>query len=158
MANQQLKEEIKATAEARKLREIGDKIHQGNKLQHLEIVDYTSMDGNHYEGKILFKKVSVMDAMRIGGIKNNLLKDAGVTDLRLLDPGINVMSTIVSTLDVVMVKRPEWIKNPKEVTDIDLLYHVYDLYEKWQDSFRSPNKTTPEANSTASESAETMAD
>lgn len=113
-------------------------VNIGGALTHSVDIDYTSEFGNHYTGKVVFKKVNMKDIMRMGAIKSEILREAGVRDSRLVDNSVLFMATVLSTLQVVAVQRPAWLLKPENVEEADVLYHVYDKYEEWENSFRKP--------------------
>lgn len=129
---------------------LADQVALGNKLFHTETIDYTTSEGHHYVGDIVFKKPDILTMMKAGGIKSQLLLKAGVNNAEekaLLDPIVLTMLTVISSLEVVMVKRPDWIEDPTKVGESELLYHVYDRYLTWQDVFRPTGKNSSEGNS-----------
>lgn len=138
-------------AEVRRTMELHKKSQAGAELKEGEYIDYESQEGNLYQGTVLFKKPSMQDFMRMGGIKSEILRSAGVKDLSLLDPTIDFMAHVISTLEIVLHKRPEWLLKIGEVKESDLLYHVYGRYQTWADSFRKPvpTRTTENSETTA---------
>ncbi len=129
----------------------------GAELKEGEMLDYESQEGNHYTGVIVFKKPSMSDIMRMGAIKSEILRESGVRDIRFVDGDISFMATAISTLEVVMYKRPECLLNLREITEADLLFHVYGLYEVWEAAFRKDFRNTS-ANDRATAAGEKAVD
>lgn len=159
MANEQVKNEILRTVKNSTIEAVGSQALLGNKLTTTISVDFTSMEGNRYVGDITFKKPDVMTMLKAGAIKAQILKEAGITDMTLVDPIVSTMATVIASLDVVLVgSRPDWVKDIKKVGESELLYHIYDLYMEWQDSFRKTISEEPEGNSGATSPEEAVAD
>ena len=145
MADPRIREEILRTAEKAALESkapavLGEKINLGNRLTHEEYVDYYSeMLDKNYEGYVTFKRPGVMETMKIGGMKSEILREAGVRDIRLVDTSAHYYAGILATMQVVVTKAPSWLpKDLKTFNDFDLLAHLFLLYETWLDSFRKP--------------------
>lgn len=148
---------VRKMMEEEKLKNLTDEVNQGGDAENVVTIDYTSDEGLHYEGKILFKRPTVMEVMKMGGRKSEILRNAGVTDLTLVDPSIRMMAQSIATLEVVVVKCPEWLLNLEEVTDLDMLFHIYGRYEGWENSFRLRNIAKQAGNGEASERQEDVA-
>lgn len=131
-------------AKVRELMEKSKQINLGSQMTGQVHIDYTSQYGTHYEGIVVFKRPSMQDYMKMGALKAQYLGAYGVVDARLVDTTIKFMAQVMSTLKVVIVKAPEWLigKSGKidveSVVEPDLLYHLYEKYEEWEDSFRKP--------------------
>lgn len=123
--------------ELRNMQEATEEVKLGAEATNTVIIDYVSEYGNHYKGAIVFKRPSVMEFMKMGGIKSEILRLNGVQDLKLVDAGVKYMAQVMATLKTVAVKRPEWLINIDNVKDTDLLFHVYEQYTAWEDSFRT---------------------
>lgn len=119
-------------------------------------IDYTSLEGNQYQGVVVFKKPNMGDYMRMGAIKADYLKKAGVTDLSLVDKSVQFMAHAMATLTVVAIKRPAWLLKLEEVTEPDVIYHVFAKYEEWEDSFRKRVSGVASADSEDSEGTEAL--
>jgi hypothetical protein len=128
-----------------------EQVNQGAEAQAGVPINYTSDYGKQYTGNVVFKRPSVMDFMKMGGIKSEILRTAGVKDVALVDGGVKFMAQVIATLKTVIVKSPEWLVNIDGVKDTDLLFHVYGKYEEWEDSFRPK----PSANTTQGDSKPT---
>lgn len=135
LGNEEAMDEVRRTMEAHK------KAVAGSELKEGEYIDFISTEGNVYEGTVVFKKPSMADFMRMGAIKSEILRRAGVKELALLDPTVDFMAHVLSTLEVVLFKRPEWLLKLEQVNESDVLYHVYGRYQTWADSFRQPVPT-----------------
>jgi hypothetical protein len=113
-------------------------VAQGGELTHSVPVDFTSSEGRNYKGTVVFGKPTAMDVMKMGGLKSEFLRLGGAKDAQLVDQGIKFLAHVMATLSVVLQKRPEWLADVTKVSDLDLLYHVHDLYEEWESQFRKP--------------------
>jgi hypothetical protein len=137
--------EIKAAMAAK---EKADQVNTGDKARYIVPIDFTSLEsGAHYKGKIEFKRPNVFEGMKMGGLKTQILKDAGIVDRELADDGVMFMATAMATLKVVVVRCPEWFIDIEKVADSDLVFHVYGEYLKWNDSFRPNGEGVAEGNS-----------
>jgi hypothetical protein len=121
---------IRAAMEAQEKAQLGGNLKEGVPI------DFTSLEGNHYAGVIVFKKPDMFDFMRMGARKSEILRLAGVRDLTLVDEPIKFMAQVISTLEIVAVKRPEWLLKPSEIKEPELLYHVFGKYSEWENAFR----------------------
>lgn len=128
-----------------------DTVRAGNNAEGVVPIEFTSEEGNLYRGTVVFKRPSMSDLMRAGGIKSEYLRTAGVRDVRLVDETVKIMAHVMATLSIVLVKRPEWLLNLEEVQEADVLYHVYGKFEEWQDSFRKPLPKEPAGDSDPSD-------
>lgn len=118
-------------------KEMADTVNQGDKATEAVSVKYTSeMDGKTYEGKFIFKRPNVMEIMKMGGRKSQILKEAGIVDKELADKGVLMMAEAVATLEVVIVKMPEWFIDFQKLEDADLIFHIYGHYTAWSFAFR----------------------
>lgn len=149
MSNENM-QKVKAAMEAHA------KVQMAGNLQEAVSINYESYEGNTYEGTVVFKKPTMGDWMRIGAIKADLLRKAGVTDMELVDDTVQLMAHAMATLTVVVIKRPPWFANLEEMTESDVIYHVYGKYMVWADSFRKPVQGAAAADSKDSEGAEFM--
>jgi hypothetical protein len=137
--------------EEQKMENLAKEVNEGADAENVMNVDFTSTEGNQYKGKILFKRPSVMEIMKMGGRKSEILRQAGVTELTLVDPSVRMMAQAIATLETVVVKCPEWFLNIHEIQDLDIIFHVYGLYEVWENSFRSSNIKAQTPNSKPAE-------
>ncbi len=128
----------------------------GAELKEGEALDYESQEGNHYTGVIVFKKPSMADIMKMGAIKSEILRESGVRDTRFVDNEILFMAHVISALEVVMYKRPECLLHLREITEADLLFHVYGLYEVWESSFRKDFRNASANNRAATDGKEAV--
>ena len=146
----------KRTENLAKIRAMGEKIAVGNKLQHTIEVNFVSENGNHYEGNIVVHRPSMGDYIKMGVEKAKYLqKQMGVDEngmpvqvnMHYIDPGVRVLAHTLGTLSVVVDKCPEWFLYPEELTDYDVLDHVFTQYEVWLDSFRNRNRKQADGDS-----------
>lgn len=133
-------------------KETAEQVNLGSKATNTVYIDYTSEYGTEYKGNIVFKRPGLMDTMKMGAHKSEILRLAGVKDLSMVDSGVKFMAQIIATLKTVIVKSPEWLVRIETVEDTDLIFHVYDEYNKWELSFRKA--TTKDTAVGASQSTE----
>ena len=131
----------------KELMEKSEQVRLGGELKEGVAIDYTSMCGNEFKGTVVFKRPTMQDYMKMGAIKSEYLRTVGVVDLSLVDESIKRMAQVMAVLSTVILKCPEWLLNLTTIVEPDVLYHVYDKYEVWENSFRKPNKTTPTGDS-----------
>ncbi|AKG36085.1 hypothetical protein [Paenibacillus durus] len=136
--------------------DIGKKVAAGGKLNEAEVLDFESAEGNRYKGVLVFKKPTMADLMKIGGLKSEFLRTAGVQDARLVDNDILFTAHMLATLEVVLVKRPEFLFKLNEVKESDLIFHVYGKYQVWEASFRKEFRDAPKTDRPASEGEEAL--
>lgn len=140
----------------REAMELHQKVQQGGNLKEGVPIDFTSMTGKVYKGVVVFKLPNMMDYMKMGGLKSEFLRLGGAKDIKLVDDSIKFMAHVMSTLEVVLVKRPEWLLKLDEVLEPDVLYHVFYKYEEWENSFRSPVQPQTEGTSGAKQGTEAV--
>lgn len=116
--------------------ETADAIAQGSKATNTVFIDFTSDYGNLYQGNVVFKRPGVMDIMKMGAHKSEILRLAGVRDMNMVDQGVKYMAQVIATLKLVVLKSPEWLVRIETVEETDLLFHVFDKYNEWERSFR----------------------
>lgn len=144
-------------AKVRALMEKAQQVNLGENLQHGVPIDYESTFGNAYKGFIEFKRPSMQDYMKMGALKAQFLGANGMVNINLVDNTIKFMAQVMSTLKVVIVKAPHWLLSEKGQIDVesikepDVLYHIFDKYEEWENSFRKQPERQPEGDSQASE-------
>jgi hypothetical protein len=131
-------------------------VNLGADLKNAVDVDFTSSEGNVYQGRIVFKRPTIMDYMRMGGIKSEILRQSGVVDLKLVDPSVQFMAHVISVLKTLIVKSPEWLLDIDSVQEPELLFHVFSKYEVWDDSFRKPDAGESEGDSATTGSTEIL--
>lgn len=130
---------------------MADQVKLGGNLKSAVAIDYTSETGNEYTGDVLFKRPTALDYIKMGAIKSEFLRTAGAVSLILVDESVKYMAQVMATLKVVVVKCPEWLLSIEKVADIDALYHVYEEYQKWDNSFRKPVQSPDSGDSKASD-------
>jgi len=137
----------KETENKVKVRELiaqAEQIKLGGELKAGVFIDYTSDFGTIFQGNVIFKRPTMMEYVRIGALKSEYLRKAGVVDPKLVDNLIKLMAHIMSTLNVVIIQSPEWLINLENIQEPDILYHVYEKYEEWEKSFRKiPTEQVP---------------
>ncbi|MEC0169916.1 hypothetical protein [Paenibacillus graminis] len=138
------------------INEIRENIAAGGKFNETEVLDFESAEGNVYKGVLVFKKPTMADLMKIGGLKSEILRTAGVQDARLVDNDILFTAHMLATLEVVLVKRPEFLLNLNQVKESDLIFHVYGKYQVWEATFRKEFRDAFETDRPASEREEAL--
>ena len=136
--------------------ETAQKVRAGGELKEGELLDFTSTEGNHYTGVLVFKKLTMAELMKSGAIKSEILREAGVQDVRLVDTDILFMAHVISVLDVALHKRPECLLKLKEIKEPDLLFHVFGLHQMWEAKFRKDFRNTTENHSEAATGAQAV--
>lgn len=119
-------------------------------------IDFTSEYGTHFKGTIVFKRPNMQDYMRMGALKAQELGRYGALDADLVDVSIKIIAQVLSTLQVVVEKAPDWMIHDGKISvhhfqEPDILYHIYSKYEDWESNFRKPVQSESEGNSTTTE-------
>jgi hypothetical protein len=142
----------------RNLMEQAQQVNLGGDAKHSVEIDYTTeMKKIHYTGTVVFKRPTMMDYLKIGGAKAELLRKAGVTDMEIIDTSIKALAHIMSTLKIVIVKAPEWLIDLGKLDEVDLLYYVYGKYEEWEYSFRKQDAEQSKTDSESTRPAKVVA-
>jgi hypothetical protein len=128
----------------RELMQGAEKVRLGGELQEGVPIDYTSVYGNEYKGTVIFKRPTMKDYMKMGAVKSEYLRQAGVVNINLVDNTVKEMAQIMGTLSTVIVKCPEWLVDLGAIKEPDVLFHVYDQYDEWESSFRKSNTPEPD--------------
>lgn len=134
--NKKLIEQAMKEAE---LREQAMKINMGGEAKEGVQIDFTTEDGNVYNGVVVFKRPTMIDYMKMGAEKSEILRRAGIVDVNLVDNSVKFMAHVMATLKTTIVKCPSWLLNLDDIVEPELLYHVYGKYEEFEDSFRKSN-------------------
>lgn len=129
-------------AKVRELMGQAQEANLGGALTNGVPIDHTTAFGTHLTGIVEFKRPTMKDYMRMGALKSEELRNAGVVNADLVDSQIRFMAHVISTLKVVVVKCPMWLVKIDEVQEPDILYHVYHKYQEWELSFRKPEAST----------------
>lgn len=122
-----------------KIRALGDQVKSGSDNTYVIEVDYEAVRGVQYTGTVVAKRPNMADYMKMGVRKGQIIKKhLGDEDLPLayIDESIKYLAQILSALEVVILKRPEWLLKPEECADFDVLEHIYRRYELWLSNFR----------------------
>ncbi|MBE0335119.1 hypothetical protein [Paenibacillus sp. 23TSA30-6] len=136
--------------------ETAQKVQAGGELKEAETLDFTSDEGKHYTGVLVFKKLTMADILKAGAIKSEILREAGVQEIQLVDNDVLFMAHVISFLEVALEKRPECLLKLKEITEAELLFHVYSKYKAWEGTFRKDFRNAPKDNSEATTGKETV--
>lgn len=142
--------------QAQQAAELALKARAGGELKEGEILDYESLEGNKYEGVLVFKKPTIGDTMRMGALKSEILRTAGIQDTRFVDDDIMLTAQALAELEVVLHKRPECLLNLKAIEEHDLLLHVYGIYRNWLGNFRKDFRKSLPGDSTVSDGTEAL--
>lgn len=113
-----------------------EQVKLGGELKAGVYIDFTSDFGTVFQGNVIFKRPTMMDYVRMGGLKSEYLRKAGVTDPMLVDNTVKLISHVMATLNTVIIKCPEWLMNLETIEEPDILYEVFEKYEEWEKSFR----------------------
>ncbi len=105
----------------------GSDIVNSHKRYHTFTVDH-----NGYKGEFTVKYPSLLDRIRIGTLRAQYLDGVPIESLDILTDNISFMA---ATLQVVLVKKPDWF-NLEVLYDYDILDYVHTEYVKWVNSFR----------------------
>ena len=125
-------------AMVKKLMAQADQIRLGGDLKAGVTIDFVTDFGTEIKGNVIFKRATMADYVKIGAIKSEYLREAGVVNINLVDNSVKFIAHVMATLSVVVVKSPEWLLDIGTVKEPDILYHVFGKYEVWEKSFRKP--------------------
>lgn len=154
---QQTKDNAENMGKVRELMEQAKQVNLGGELTNSVHIQFTTAFGTEIEGVVEFKRPTMQDYMKIGAFKAQFLGANGVVNMNLVDGTVKFMAHVMATLKVVIVKAPRWLINKNGEIDVesiiepDILYHIYDEYEKWEYSFRREPKEDLQGDSTATE-------
>ncbi len=109
-------------------------INQGTSRTHGFNVDFKEFNEN-FVGRFVVRHPSQMDRLQIGVLKSQLL--GGVVPLDNMTDNI---AHIISTLDTVIVEKPEWFSPFDPDVDYEILEAVYTEYLTWINTFRDRAK------------------
>lgn len=140
------------TANLEKVREamqVAQEVQAGALAENAVDFDFETNRGK-YVGQVIFKRPNTQDLMRIGGIKSEIFRSAGVRDVELVDDSVRLLAHVVAYLKVVVVSAPKWLNNIDEIEDIEILYEVYGEFQTWEHNFRKklPGKEVPNSGTT----------
>jgi len=123
-----------AGIEPQALKVLRSKVHNniqlGTNLTHEFAADFTDINPK-FTGTFKVRRPSQLDRMQMGILKATLLN--GNTNVDVLTENI---ATIVSTLEIVLLDRPEWFDIDNPDLEYEILEAVYVEYLKWDASFR----------------------
>lgn len=158
-------QEARAQAEILRAQETVDLINEGGDGVTRIPIDFTTERDKNFKGVIGFKHMTMFDFARAGAEKSRMFIEAGITtpEQRLLvDATVQFLIHVVSNLTVAIVDAPAWLKDKQgnlaiEGNDhMDLIFHIYDKYEEWQNSFRKPSEADGTEDNQASEAEEAL--
>lgn len=163
VGNEEQMAKVRELMQQKNTTELGSSINAGSENTFTWEMDFTSLEGKQYKGTFVFKKLNIRDSLRIGGIKSELLRSYGVTNMSLVDPGMLILLEAVSALTVGIVRCPSWLLNEDGKVDVqkletyDVIFAIYDVYDSWLDSFRKSRTSESDADSETAGPTETMA-
>lgn len=106
-------------------------------------IDFVSAYGTQYKGTIVFRRPTSMDFIKMGALKSRILGSFGIVDLRLVDATVKHLAQCMAVIKTVTVQAPIWLLTDDGKVDVetikefDLLYHIFEKYEDWDESFRT---------------------
>lgn len=104
-------------------------INMGNQRKHTIPVDFSSVEET-FVGSVVVHYPSQIERLRIGVLKSSMLGGVEV------DVPTNNIAHIMSTLDVVIDSKPEWLDVNDPRIEYEMLEHIYLQYHEWCDTFR----------------------
>lgn len=110
-----------------------------------------SVDGVSRTGSFTAKFMGVFDRIRMGNIMSGLLNGKGLNDV---DPHTSDLVYMVAFLDVTLIETPKWW-NLEKVDYEDELAHIFNVVDKFQQSFRGADGATSDAGSSENAASET---
>ncbi|AGR46777.1 tail assembly chaperone [Bacillus phage JL] len=108
-------------------------INQGDARTHTFKADFTDVDPT-FVGMFTVHHPNMMDELAIGRLYASLKGGLEV------DQFTDNIATVVSTLDVVLDKKPEWFHVGNSKVDYPMWEVIYLEYRNWVESFRKPDK------------------
>jgi hypothetical protein len=139
-----------------------NRVALGSDLNEGVPIDFNSADGNEYKGTVYFRRPDMKAYMKMGAVKSEYLRVAGVKDISLVDGTVKFMAHVMGTLAVVISRAPAWLLDSKGKLDLEgvkepeVLYHLFGKYEEWEDSFRKPIQRADAGDSKDTEPAENV--
>lgn len=106
------------------------KVNQGKKRTHTFAIDYHEINPN-FVGEFTVHHPSQMERLQVGIIQSQLL--GGVIPVDTMTDNI---SRIISTLEVVLDKKPDWFDVFSDELEYEVMEAVYIEYINWVNSFR----------------------
>ncbi len=106
------------------------KINQGKRRTHSFNVKFDDINPE-FVGTVTVHHPSQMERLAIGVLKSQLLGG-----MPALDTMTDNLATIISTLDIVIDKKPEWFDAYSDELDYEVLEAIYVEYINWVNSFR----------------------
>lgn len=101
----------------------------GNKRTHNIVVDFSEIN-EEFVGNVVVHYPSQIERMRIGVLKAELLGGVEV------DVHTNNLAHILSTLDVVVDTKPEWLNASDPSLEYEIFEKIYLEYNDWCNTFR----------------------
>ncbi|MMZ43506.1 hypothetical protein D1872_50580 [compost metagenome] len=113
-----------------RLKNLHSQILKGTQVTHTFNVDFSEVRED-FKGTFVVRRPSQLDRLQIGILKSTLL--GGVQNVDIPTENIAV---VASTLDVVLVQRPDWFNIDDPDLSYDIMEAVFLEYLKWDASFR----------------------
>lgn len=104
-------------------------VNMGNKRTHTIAVDFSEIN-EEFVGNVVVHYPSQIERMRIGVLKAELLGGVEV------DVHTNNLAHILSTLDVVVDTKPEWLNASDPSLEYEIFEKIYLEYNDWCNTFR----------------------
>lgn len=112
------------------------KINQGTRRTHMIDLDYSHIKPE-FVGKVVVHHPSQMERLQQGILQSHLL---GGADPQSLDTLTYNLAMIISTLEIVIDKKPDWFDVYDDELDYSIIEETYLEYVKWINSFRTGAK------------------
>lgn len=116
------------------LKTLRSKVHtnilRGEGFTHSFKADYTDIDPR-FVGKFTVKYPNQLERLQMGVTKAALLGN-----LDSVDDHTNALALILSTLDVVLIEKPEWFNVDDPTVEYEIMEAVFLEYLNWMSTFR----------------------
>lgn len=116
----------------RLIKSTGEQINAGDKYTYLFNVDFSEVSTD-FKGTFIVRYPNQYDRMLMG------LKRAEMASGLELDVTTDNLIHMFSTLDTILIKKPEWfdISNPE--ISYEMIIMIYKEYAEWVGNFRNKN-------------------
>lgn len=104
-------------------------INMGNKRAHTITVDFKHIDES-FVGNVVVHYPSQIEKMQMGVIKSSMLGSMDV------DVTTNNIAHILSTLEMVIDSKPEWLNADDPRVEYEIFEEIYLQYHEWCNTFR----------------------
>lgn len=93
---------------------------------------------NKKKEQFVAKLPTVRDTFQIMANARKIISSVGLASGD--DDLLERLAIEIATLDVVLVKRPEWLSTFLDLKDWDVIHALYRRIIEWQNSFRQPDE------------------